>query len=46
MLAEKAPLQRWGTPEEVGRAALFLASPLSSFMTGQTLVLDGGTVRW
>jgi 3-oxoacyl-[acyl-carrier protein] reductase len=45
-LAETAPLQRWGTPDEVGRAALFAVSRLSSFMTGQTLVLDGGAVRW
>jgi NAD(P)-dependent dehydrogenase (short-subunit alcohol dehydrogenase family) len=44
--AEDAPLRRWGEPEEVGRAALFLASDLSSFVTGQTLVVDGGTVRW
>jgi 3-oxoacyl-[acyl-carrier protein] reductase len=44
-LAAEAPLRRWGTPEEVGKAALFLASDLSSFVTGQVLVVDGGTVR-
>ncbi len=44
-LAAEAPLNRWGAPEEVGRAALFLASDLSSFVTGQVLVVDGGTVR-
>jgi len=38
-------LQRWGMPEEVGNAALFLASDLSSFITGQVLVVDGGTLR-
>ncbi len=43
--AEEAPLKRWGQPEEVGRAALFLASNLSSFITGQTIVVDGGTLR-
>jgi 3-oxoacyl-[acyl-carrier protein] reductase len=43
--AEEAPLGRWGDPEEVGRAALFLASDLSSFITGQTLIVDGGAVR-
>jgi 3-oxoacyl-[acyl-carrier protein] reductase len=45
-LAQEAPLKRWGEPEEVGRAALFLASDLSSFITGQTLVVDGGSLRW
>jgi 3-oxoacyl-[acyl-carrier protein] reductase len=44
--AAEAPLNRWGTPEEVGQAVLFLASSMSTFMTGQTLVLDGGRVRW
>jgi NAD(P)-dependent dehydrogenase (short-subunit alcohol dehydrogenase family) len=44
-LAKEAPLRRWGKPEEVGRVALFLASGDSSFMTGQTIVVDGGTVR-
>jgi 3-oxoacyl-[acyl-carrier protein] reductase len=42
--AREAALRRWGKPEEVGRAALFLASDLSSFVTGHTLVVDGGTV--
>jgi 3-oxoacyl-[acyl-carrier protein] reductase len=45
ILAAEAPLQRWGTPTEVGKAALFLVSDLSSFITGQILVVDGGTVR-
>ncbi len=44
-LALEAPLGRWGKAEEVGRAALFLASNLSSFITGQTMIVDGGTVR-
>ena len=45
VLAEEAPLMRWGQPEEVGRSVLFLGSRLSSFITGQTLVVDGGTLR-
>lgn len=43
--AFEAPLRRWGKPKEVGQAALFLASNLSSFITGQIIVVDGGTVR-
>ena len=38
----RTPLGRWGQPEDVAGAALFLASPLSAYITGQTLVVDGG----
>ena len=37
-----AALRRIGEPEEIGGAAVFLASKAGSFMTGQTVVLDGG----
>jgi len=38
----KTPLQRLGTPDDITGAALFLASPESDFITGQTVVVDGG----
>ena len=36
------PLERLGTPQDLGAAALFLASPASSWVTGQTIAIDGG----
>jgi 3-oxoacyl-[acyl-carrier protein] reductase len=38
------PLKRLGTPADMAGAALFLASPLSSYIVGQTLVVDGGLI--
>ena len=37
-----APQQRYATPEEIAPSVVFLASPASSFMTGSTLLIDGG----
>lgn len=36
------PLNRLGTPEDMAGAVLFLASPMASYITGQTLIVDGG----
>jgi NAD(P)-dependent dehydrogenase (short-subunit alcohol dehydrogenase family) len=42
MLGKKVPLQRVGMPEDIAGAALFLASELSSWITGQALYVAGG----
>jgi NAD(P)-dependent dehydrogenase (short-subunit alcohol dehydrogenase family) len=44
-LVAQIPLGRFGTPDEVAKSALFLASSDSSFMTGEEIVLDGGMTR-
>jgi len=38
------PLERWGTPEDVAGAAVYLASRAASFVTGQTMLVGGGVV--
>ncbi|HUR68640.1 MAG TPA: SDR family oxidoreductase [Candidatus Thermoplasmatota archaeon] len=43
-LALESPMRRWGTPREAAGASVFLLSDLSSFVNGQTLIVDGGTV--
>jgi 3-oxoacyl-[acyl-carrier protein] reductase len=43
-VAASTPLGRWGTPEDVANAAVFLASPAASFLTGQTIHVGGGVV--
>jgi len=41
-IIDRTPMKRWGTPEDMTGAVLFLCSEQASFITGQTLVLDGG----
>jgi 3-oxoacyl-[acyl-carrier protein] reductase len=41
---ERIPLKRLGTPADMAGAALFLASPLASYIAGHTLVVDGGLI--
>lgn len=39
---KRTPVRRWGTPEDMGRTAVFLADPANLFHTGDSVVVDGG----
>jgi 2-deoxy-D-gluconate 3-dehydrogenase len=41
-ILERIPTGRWGNPEDIAGAAVFLASPASDYVTGQVLAVDGG----
>jgi NAD(P)-dependent dehydrogenase (short-subunit alcohol dehydrogenase family) len=41
-ILSRTPLNRWGQPDDIAGAALFLCSPAAGFITGTTLAIDGG----
>ena len=43
-VAQGTPLKRWGSPQDVAGAALYLASPEAAFLTGQAINVNGGVV--
>mgnify|MGYP003664601046 CR=1 FL=1 len=46
-VTDPAPLKRIGQPDEIAGAVVYLSAPASRYMTGQTLVVDGGlTIAW
>jgi 2-deoxy-D-gluconate 3-dehydrogenase len=38
----KIPMKRYGEPEDIGKVAVFLASDAASYVTGETVIVDGG----
>ena len=45
-ITARTPAGRWGTPEDIAGAAVFLASPASDFVNGVILPVDGGWMAW
>jgi NAD(P)-dependent dehydrogenase (short-subunit alcohol dehydrogenase family) len=45
-MLEDIPLHRFGNPDDLKGVVVFLSSPASSYMTGQTVVVDGGATVW
>jgi NAD(P)-dependent dehydrogenase (short-subunit alcohol dehydrogenase family) len=45
-IESRTPMGRWGQPEELNGAVIFLASDASRFITGQTIFVDGGWLAW
>lgn len=45
MASAEIPVGRYGTPDELARLVVFLASPANTYITGQSILVDGGMVR-
>ena len=43
-MMKEIPIKRMGTPEDIANAVIFLASKEASYITGQTLTIDGGRI--
>ncbi len=44
MMTEKLPLRRFGEPDDIAGAAVFMAAPAGRWMTGQAMIVDGGAM--